>query len=75
MIGVGYRSPTGIADEVFQMAKIEVREGDTLVIKVRVARVSDDGEKFTIEVAGQRYTGTGIGLDIVKHEKGANWPG
>jgi small ligand-binding sensory domain FIST len=57
------------------MAKIEVREGDTLTIRVRVARVSDDGEKFTIEVAGQRYTGTGVGLDIVKHEKGANWPG
>ena len=56
------------------MAKIEVREGDTLTIKVRVSRVSDDGEKFTIEVAGQRYTGTEIGLDIVKQEKGPNWP-
>jgi hypothetical protein len=56
------------------MAKIEVREGDTLIIKVRVARVSDDGEKFTIEVAGQRYTGTGVGLDVVKQEKGPNWP-
>ena len=56
------------------MAKIEVREGDTLTIKVRVSRVSDDGETFTIEVAGQRYTGTGIGLDIVKQEKGSNWP-
>ncbi len=56
------------------MAKIEVREGDTLTIKVRVSRVSDDGEKFTIEVAGQRYTGTGVGLEIVKQEKGPNWP-
>jgi hypothetical protein len=56
------------------MAKREVREGDTLTIRVRVARVSDDGEQFTIEVGGQRYTGTGLGLDIVKHEKGPSWP-
>jgi hypothetical protein len=45
-----------------------------LIIKVRVSRVSDDGEKFTIEVAGQRYTGTRVGLEIVKQEKGPNWP-
>ena len=57
------------------MAKREVREGDALTIKVRVVRVSDDGEKFTIDIGGHRYTGTGIGLDIVKHEKGSNWPG
>lgn len=56
------------------MAKqIEVREGDTLTIKVRVAHVLD--ERFTIEVMGQRVTGTGYMLDVVKHEKGANWPG
>lgn len=57
------------------MAKIEVREGDTLTIKVRVSRVSDDGETFTIDIGGHRYTGTGHGLDIVKREKGQNWPG
>ena len=57
------------------MAKIDVREGDHLVIRVRVARVSDDGEQFTLEVGGQRVTGTGLGLDIVKHEKGSGWPG
>lgn len=57
------------------MAKIEVREKDTITIKVPVVRVSDDGEQFTIEVGGQRITGTGFGLDIVKHEKGNGWPG
>jgi hypothetical protein len=57
------------------MAKREIREGDHLIIKVRVVRVSDDGEQFTLEVMGQRVTGTGFGLDIVKQEKGANWPG
>lgn len=57
------------------MAKIEVREGDHLTIKVRVVRVSDDGEQFTIEVMGQRVTGTGLTLDVVEHEKGAGWPG
>jgi hypothetical protein len=57
------------------MAKREIREGDHLTIKVRVVRVSDDGEQFTLEVMGQRVTGTGFGLDIVKHEKGSNWPG
>jgi hypothetical protein len=57
------------------MAKREIREGDHLTIKVRVVRVSDDGEQFTLEVMGQRVTGTGFGLDIVKQEKGANWPG
>lgn len=56
------------------MAKIEVREGDWLTLKVRVVRVSDDGERFTLEIGGQRVTGTGYGLDIVKHEKGNNWP-
>jgi hypothetical protein len=55
------------------LVKREVREGDTLVIKVRVAHVLDD--KFTIEVMGQRVTGTGMTLEVVKHEKGANWPG
>lgn len=55
------------------MAKIDVREGDTLTIKVRVAHVLDD--RFTIEVMGQRVTGTGATLEVVKREKGANWPG
>jgi hypothetical protein len=56
-------------------AKIEVREHDVLTVRLRVVRVSDDGEQFTLEVMGQRVTGTGFGLDIVKQEKGANWPG
>ena len=57
------------------MAKIEVREGDTLTIKVRVSRASDDGEKVTITVMGQPFTGGVDYLDVVKHEKGSSWPG
>lgn len=53
---------------------MEVREGDELTVKLRVVRVSDDGETFTLQVGGQRFTGTGYGLDIVKHEKGNGWP-
>jgi hypothetical protein len=57
------------------LAKRDVREGDTLTIRVRVTRVSDDGERVTISVTGQPVT-TGVDyLDIVKQEKGANWPG
>ena len=56
------------------MAKMEVREHDHLVIRVKVVRVSDDGETFTVDVGGQRITGTGYGLDVVKHEKGSGWP-
>jgi hypothetical protein len=43
-----------------KMAKIEVREGDILTIKVRVSRVSDDGEKFTIEVAASATPAPGL---------------
>ena len=55
--------------------KMEVREGDTLTIKVRVSRVSDDGDKVTIAVLGQPFTAGVDYLDIVKREKGPNWPG
>jgi predicted lysophospholipase L1 biosynthesis ABC-type transport system permease subunit len=55
--------------------KLEVREGDTLTIKVRVSRVSDDGDKVTINVLGQPFTAPADYLDIVRHEKGVNWPG
>lgn len=58
-----------------QLAKIDVREGDELTVRLRVVRVSDDGETFTLQVGGQRVTTTGVTLDIVKHEKGASWPG
>lgn len=54
--------------------KIEVREGDTLTIRVRVSRVSDDGDKVTITVMGQPFTAGAAYLDIVKHEKGSGWP-
>ncbi len=57
------------------MAKREIREGDTLTIRVRVTRVSDDGQRVTVSITGQPAT-TGVDyLDIVKVEKGPNWPG
>ena len=54
--------------------KMEVREGDTLTIKVRVSRVSDDGDRITVNVVGQPFTAPVDYFDIVKHEKGGNWP-
>lgn len=56
------------------MAKRELREGDLLTIKVRVTRVSDDGERATVSVSGQLVPTDVEFLDIVKHEKGSNWP-
>ena len=56
------------------MAKKDVREGDTLTIKVKVTRVSDDGRQVTIEAWGQRITGPIDYLQFEKHERGANWP-
>lgn len=55
--------------------KIEVREGDTLTIKARVVRVSDDGSQVTIEVWGQRITQPIEYFPVEKHEKGNGWPG
>jgi hypothetical protein len=54
--------------------KLEVREGDTLTIKVRVSRVSDDGDKVTITILGQPFTVPPEHLEIVRQEKGVNWP-
>jgi hypothetical protein len=70
MMWVGY--PRSATED--QLAKIEVREGDELTVKLRVVRVSDDGETFTLQVGGQRVTTTGVTLEIVKQEKGSNWP-
>lgn len=55
--------------------KVEVREGDTLTIKARVTRVSDDGEQVTIEVWGQKITAPIAYMPVEKHEKGSGWPG
>jgi hypothetical protein len=70
MMWMGY--PRSATED--QLAKIEVREGDELTVKLRVVRVSDDGETFTLQVGGQRFTTTGVTLDIVGHQKGGNWP-
>jgi hypothetical protein len=61
------------------VAKIdEVREGDTLTIRVPVRLVRDDAlerQVVTVELFGQRLSGLLSSADIVKHEKGPNWPG
>lgn len=54
--------------------KLEVREGDTLTIKARVMRVSDDGDQVTIEVWGQRITQPITLMPVERHEKGNGWP-
>lgn len=57
-----------------QMPKIEPREGDTLTLKVKVTRVSDDGEWITIDCWGQKLTGKMELLHYEKIEKGDGWP-
>jgi hypothetical protein len=57
-----------------QLAKRDIREGDTLTIKVRVTRVSDDGDLVTINCWGQRVSGNTDLIDFEKHEKGGAWP-
>lgn len=54
--------------------KKEIREHDTLTIKAKVTRVSDDGEQVTIEVWGQKITGLVQYVKFEKHEKGSGWP-
>jgi len=56
------------------VAKKDVREGDTLTIKAKVMRVSDDGRQVTIEVWGQRITQPIDYFHFEKQEKGNNWP-
>lgn len=56
---------------------IEVREGDTLTIKVQVKITNENalGEQIvTLEVFGRRTTGLLKFLDLVKIEKGNGWP-
>lgn len=55
--------------------KLEVREGDTLTIKAKVVRVSDDGAQVTIEVWGQRITQPIDYMLVERIEKGSGWPG
>lgn len=54
--------------------KRDIREGDVLTIKVRVVRVSDDGEQVTIAPWGRPTTGPAHLINIVKQEKGSGWP-
>lgn len=55
-------------------SKTEVKEGDSLVIKAKVTRVSDDGEQVTIEVWGQKITAPINYVRFERQERGSNWP-
>jgi hypothetical protein len=56
------------------MAKRDIREGDTLTIKVKVTRVSDDGELVTVDVWGHKVSGRADLISVEKLEKGREWP-
>jgi len=58
------------------LAVKEVREGDFITIRVPVRLVREDAldrQIVTVELFGQRLSGLLRSVDVVKHEKGANW--
>ena len=60
------------------MAKLEVREGDRILVWLDVTRVAENAleeQVVTVNVPGQRVTATLKSFDVVKHEKGNGWPG
>jgi hypothetical protein len=57
--------------------KLEVRENDYVTVRVPVRLVRDDTldqQVVTLELFGQRLSGKLQNADVVKHEKGPNWP-
>lgn len=59
------------------MAKREVREGDRILVWLDVTRVTEnslDQQVVTVQAPGQKVTTLLTSFDIVKHEKGPNWP-
>lgn len=60
-----------------QLAKIDVREGDRILVWLDITRVSEnalDEQVVTVSVPGQKVTATLKSFEVVKHEKGRNWP-
>ena len=59
------------------MAKIEVREGDRVLVWLPVRVIREDAleeQVVTLELFGQRVSGKLKDGDIVEHEKGTGWP-
>lgn len=59
------------------MAVKEVREGDFITIRVPVRLTREDAVQrqiVTVDLFGQRLSGLLSSAEVVKHEKGANWP-
>lgn len=80
MLGIGVIAPpAGSLARWDQMAKmIEVREGDRILVWLDVTRVAEDAldqQVVTVDMPGQKVTALLKSFDIVKHEKGHNWPG
>ena len=70
--------PRYLPEEEDQMAKLEVREGDRILVWLDVTRVAENAleeQVVTVNVPGQRVTATLKSFDVVKHEKGNGWPG
>lgn len=71
---VDWLSPSETED---QLAVKEVREGDFITVRVPVRLVREDDlerQVVTVELFGQRLSGLLSTVDVVKHEKGGNWP-
>ena len=60
------------------MAKIEIREGDRIQVWLKVTRVTENALKepvVTVDAPGQKVTAVLKSFDLVRQEKGPNWPG
>lgn len=77
MCGIGVTLAGRIAGEVFELVRIELREGDYVTLRLPVRMIREDAleeQVVTLELFGQRVSGKLRAADIVKHEKGSNWP-
>lgn len=58
--------------------KIEVREGDWVIVRLPVKYVTDKDERgqqrMTVHIANQRVTADLDMFDVVRTERGNNWP-
>lgn len=57
--------------------KVEVRENDRILVWLTVTRVTDTDPRrplVTVQVADQKVSATIESFNVVKTEKGNNWP-
>lgn len=58
--------------------KLEVREGDWIIVRLPVIYATDPDEegrqRVTTQAANQRVTAPLSSFDVVKAERGSNWP-